>query len=141
LRSDGDAVGSAGPKGVDFTEFAPNAGAASGVDGVGVSTFGSGTHRAELEHIEKIEGGHLQVAGILHARLTTMQAVRRLWCRADHQGAMDAMQKAGEAAVLVDFLEATVERPELITLEMAAGVLPQLAPLLESRHRCAAASA
>jgi hypothetical protein len=54
---------------------------------------------------------------------------------------MDAMQKAGEAAVLVDFLEATVERPELITLEMAAGVLPQLAPLLESRHRCAATSA
>jgi hypothetical protein len=62
-----------------------------------------------------------------------------LWCRGDHRGAMDAMQKAGEAAVLVDFLEATVERPELITLEIAAGLLPQLAPLLESRHRCAAA--
>jgi hypothetical protein len=75
LRTDGDAVGSAGPKGLDFTEFAPKVGAASGVGGVGVSSFDSGAHRAELEHIELMEGGHLQVAGILQARLTTMQAV------------------------------------------------------------------
>mmetsp|Transcript_30519 Transcript_30519/g.58761 ORF Transcript_30519/g.58761 Transcript_30519/m.58761 type:complete len:832 (-) Transcript_30519:112-2607(-) len=115
--------------GLDMNSFMPAA-LAKGASGGGSGT----TRREEHEMIDRMMAPHSTLTAILSTRMVNLQAVRMFWSRNDTRGTIEALRKAGESSVVVDFLEATEESPDFFTLEAAAGILPLLGELLESEH-------
>lgn len=83
-------------------------------------------------------GQHATMSTIMQSRLTNLAVVRTFWARNDLKGAIEAMDKMGDHALLVDVLGTMAQRSDVFTLELAAQAMPLLGELLTSQHdRCA----
>ncbi|KAG9137363.1 hypothetical protein Leryth_017702 [Lithospermum erythrorhizon] len=93
---------------------------------------------SEEDAIRYLMEQHDQFIGSMHSRLAKLQAVRIYWQRHDIRGALSAMEKMADHAVLADVLGLLMERTDTVTLEICTSLLPLLAGLLESdmeRHQ------
>nr|DAD32704.1 TPA_asm: hypothetical protein HUJ06_011555 [Nelumbo nucifera] len=75
---------------------------------------------------------HDQFVGSMQSRLTKLQVVRRYWERNDVKGAISAMDKMSDHAVVADVISILAEKMDMVTLEICACLLPLLTGLLES---------
>ncbi|XP_057478052.1 katanin p80 WD40 repeat-containing subunit B1 homolog KTN80.3-like isoform X1 [Actinidia eriantha] len=75
---------------------------------------------------------HDQFVGSLQSRLGKLQIVHRFWERHDVRGAIGAMEKMADHAVLADVISFLTEKPDIISLEICTSLLPLLTGLLES---------
>lgn len=92
---------------------------------------------SDAELIESLMGQHTTMSTIMQSRLTNLAVVRTFWARNDLTGAIEAMEKMGDHALLVDVLGTMAHRTDVFTLELAAQALPLLHDLLTSQHdRC-----
>ena len=121
-----------GAIGLDFAAFVPGAASASPAAAPTVD---------EAKVLAKLGGPDgATVSGILSARLTSLQVARAFWARGDVRGAAEALGKSGDPSVVVDVVSAVMEAPQVaggedtLTLELAAALLPLVAPLLQSPH-------
>ncbi|GAA0160989.1 hypothetical protein LIER_17414 [Lithospermum erythrorhizon] len=93
---------------------------------------------SEEDAISDMMEQHDQFIGSMHSRLAKLQAVRRYWQRHDIRGALSAMEKMADHAVLADVLGLLMEKMDIVTLEICTSLLPLLGGLLESdvdRHQ------
>eukprot|EP00238_Polyblepharides_amylifera_P000166 CAMPEP_0196573322 /NCGR_PEP_ID=MMETSP1081-20130531/3235_1 /TAXON_ID=36882 /ORGANISM="Pyramimonas amylifera, Strain CCMP720" /LENGTH=893 /DNA_ID=CAMNT_0041890983 /DNA_START=174 /DNA_END=2855 /DNA_ORIENTATION=- len=116
---------SPGPLGLDFNAFLPHTGAPASA---------KSSLPSDSELLDKMTAPHSTVCSILIARLTNLQAIRGVWARGNTLATLEAVGRARDASVLVDFLEAAEDCPETQTLEMSAGLAPHLSELLHSEH-------
>ncbi|XP_077231381.1 katanin p80 WD40 repeat-containing subunit B1 homolog KTN80.4-like isoform X2 [Tasmannia lanceolata] len=80
-----------------------------------------------------------QFLASMHSRLTKLQVVRRFWERNDVKGAINALEKMSDHAVLADVVGILMEKSDIVTLDICTCLLPPLTSLLESnmdRHIC-----
>ncbi|XP_039001770.1 katanin p80 WD40 repeat-containing subunit B1 homolog KTN80.4-like isoform X2 [Hibiscus syriacus] len=75
---------------------------------------------------------HDQFIGSMQSRLAKLQVVRRLWERNDIKGAINAMEKMADHAVLADVISIITEKMDIVTLEICTCLLPLLSGLLGS---------
>lgn len=81
---------------------------------------------------------HAHFVGSMQSRLGKLQIVHRYWERHDVRGAIGAMEKIADHAVLADVISFLTEKPDIITLDICTCLLPLLTGLLESsmdRHQ------
>eukprot|EP01018_Ginkgo_biloba_P024243 Gb_06352 [translate_table: standard] len=82
--------------------------------------------------IEDLMEQHNSLTSNLQTRLTKLQVIRQFWERNDPKGAIEAMGKMGDHAVLVDVISVLIDRSEVFTLEICTVILPLLTLLLGS---------
>ncbi|KAK2635130.1 hypothetical protein Ddye_029922 [Dipteronia dyeriana] len=75
---------------------------------------------------------HDQFVSSMQSRLAKLQAVYRYWQRNDIKGAISAMQKMADHAVLADVMSIVSEKIDIVTLDICTCLLPLLTGLLES---------
>ncbi|XP_044493295.1 katanin p80 WD40 repeat-containing subunit B1 homolog KTN80.4-like isoform X2 [Mangifera indica] len=75
---------------------------------------------------------HDQFVSCMQSRLAKLQAVSRYWERNDFKGAISAMQKMADHAVLADVISIVTEKIDIVTLDICTCLLPLLSGLLES---------
>ncbi|KAJ4709976.1 Katanin p80 WD40 repeat-containing subunit B1-like [Melia azedarach] len=75
---------------------------------------------------------HDQFVSSMQSRLAKLQAVYRYWERNDVKGAISAVQKMADHAVLADVMSIVTEKIDIVTLDICTCLLPLLAGLLES---------
>ncbi|KAK3189174.1 hypothetical protein Dsin_028735 [Dipteronia sinensis] len=75
---------------------------------------------------------HDQFVSSMQSRLAKLQAVYRYWQRNDVKGAISAMQKMADHAVLADVMSIVSEKIDIVTLDICTCLLPLLTGLLES---------
>ncbi|XP_042507277.1 katanin p80 WD40 repeat-containing subunit B1 homolog KTN80.4-like isoform X2 [Macadamia integrifolia] len=75
---------------------------------------------------------HDQFVGSMQSRLTKLQVIRRYWERNDVKGAISAMEKMGDHAVLADVISIFTEKIDIVTLDICTCLLPLLTVLLGS---------
>ncbi|XP_009790404.1 katanin p80 WD40 repeat-containing subunit B1 homolog KTN80.4-like isoform X1 [Nicotiana tabacum] len=81
---------------------------------------------------------HDQFVGLMQSRLAKLQVVCQYWQRHDIRGALSAMEKMADTAVLADVISFLTEKNDIITLEICTCLLPLLVGMLESsldRHQ------
>ncbi|XP_047320142.1 katanin p80 WD40 repeat-containing subunit B1 homolog KTN80.4-like isoform X2 [Impatiens glandulifera] len=76
---------------------------------------------------------HDQFVSSMQSRLAKLQVVHRYWRKHDLKGAIGAMEKMSDHAVLADVVSFLMEKPEAVTLEICTCLLPLLNLLLESK--------
>ncbi|XP_052481468.1 katanin p80 WD40 repeat-containing subunit B1 homolog KTN80.4 isoform X3 [Gossypium raimondii] len=82
---------------------------------------------------------HDQFIGSMQSHLAKLQVVHRYWERNDVKGAISAMEKMADHAVLADVLSIVTEKIDIVTLDICTCLLPLLSSLLGSemdRHLC-----
>lgn len=89
---------------------------------------------SDAELIEELMGQHATMSTIMQSRLTNLAIVRTFWAKNDLKGAIEAMEKMADHALLVDVLGTMNHRADLFTLELCAQTLPLLGELLTSQH-------
>lgn len=75
---------------------------------------------------------HDQFTGSMQSRLAKLQAVHRYWERNDIRGAISAMDKMADHAVLADVISIVTEKMDVVTLDVCTCLLPLLSGLLGS---------
>ncbi|XP_047341054.1 katanin p80 WD40 repeat-containing subunit B1 homolog KTN80.4 [Impatiens glandulifera] len=76
---------------------------------------------------------HNQFVGSMQSRLAKLQVVHRYWDRRDIKGALRAMEKMNDHAVLADVIGFLTEKSDGVTLDICTCMLPLLNLLLESQ--------
>jgi hypothetical protein len=67
---------------------------------------------------------------ILSTRLSNIRQVRQVWKQESIKGSVEQLLSLRDSAVLVDILRIIVAKPSLVTLEVAAELLPLVGELL-----------
>ncbi|XP_038995936.1 katanin p80 WD40 repeat-containing subunit B1 homolog KTN80.4-like isoform X1 [Hibiscus syriacus] len=75
---------------------------------------------------------HDPFIGSMQSRLSKLQVVHRYWERNDIKGAISAMEKMADHAVLADVLSIVTEKIDIVTLDICTCLLPLLSSLLGS---------
>ncbi|XVF67074.1 hypothetical protein PTKIN_Ptkin10aG0091600 [Pterospermum kingtungense] len=75
---------------------------------------------------------HDQFIGFMQSRLAKLQAVHRYWERNDIKGAISAMEKMADHAVVADVISILTEKMDIVTLDICTCLLPLLCGLLGS---------
>ncbi|XP_022743815.1 katanin p80 WD40 repeat-containing subunit B1 homolog isoform X2 [Durio zibethinus] len=75
---------------------------------------------------------HRQFISSIQSRLTKLQVVHRFWERNDIKGAISAMEKMADHAVLADVMSIVTEKMDIVTLDICTCLLPLLSGLLGS---------
>ncbi|KAK8706554.1 hypothetical protein V6N13_050115 [Hibiscus sabdariffa] len=75
---------------------------------------------------------HDQFISSMQSRLAKLQVVHRLWERNDIKGALSAMEKMADHAVVTDVISIVTEKMDIVTLEICTLLLPLLSRLLGS---------
>ncbi|MBA0804318.1 hypothetical protein Gohar_003907, partial [Gossypium harknessii] len=75
---------------------------------------------------------HDQFIGSMQSHLAKLQVVHRYWERNDVKGAISAMEKMADHAVLADVLSIVTEKIDIVTLDICTCLLPLLSSLLGS---------
>ncbi|KAI3941728.1 hypothetical protein MKX01_018318, partial [Papaver californicum] len=76
---------------------------------------------------------HNEFLGSMQSRLTKLQVIRRYLERKDVKAAISAMEKMADHAIVADIISVLAQKPDIITLDLCAYLLPLLASLLESK--------
>ncbi|KAM7274571.1 hypothetical protein ACFE04_016437 [Oxalis oulophora] len=87
---------------------------------------------SEEDPIADILEQHGQFVSSMHSRFAKLQAVHRYWQRNDLKGAIGAMEKMADHAILADVMSIVNEKIEIVTLDICTCILPLLAALLGS---------
>ncbi|XP_052205024.1 katanin p80 WD40 repeat-containing subunit B1 homolog KTN80.4 isoform X2 [Diospyros lotus] len=93
---------------------------------------------SEDDVIADIVEQHGHFVGSMQSRLAKLQMVHKYWERLDVRGAIGAMEKMADHAVLADVVSFLMEKPDVITLDICSSLLPLLTGLLDSnmdRHQ------
>ncbi|CAN1325386.1 Katanin p80 WD40 repeat-containing subunit B1 homolog KTN80.4 [Linum perenne] len=85
------------------------------------------------DYIADVMELHGQFVSSMQSRLAKLQAVYRYWERNDVKGAISAMEKMADHAVLADVTSIITERIDIVTLDICTFLLPVLTCLLESK--------
>ncbi|OIT05485.1 PREDICTED: katanin p80 WD40 repeat-containing subunit B1 homolog isoform X1 [Nicotiana attenuata] len=88
---------------------------------------------ADEDTIAELMEQHNQFVGSLQSRLAKLQVVYQYWQRHDIKGAISALEKMADNAVLADLLSFLTEKIDIITLEICTCLLPLLTGLLQSK--------
>ncbi|GAQ80741.1 WD repeat-containing protein [Klebsormidium nitens] len=123
----GDRSRKEGPLGLDIKAFLPKSASKLAPDGDAASV-------SDAELIESLMGQHATMSTIMQSRLTNLAVVRTFWARNDLKGAIEAMDKMADHALLVDVLGTMAHRSDVFSLELAAQAMPLLGELLTSQH-------
>ncbi|KAG4209009.1 hypothetical protein ERO13_A03G168450v2 [Gossypium hirsutum] len=75
---------------------------------------------------------HDQFISSMQSRLAKLQAVHRYWERKDIKGAIGAIEKMADHAVLADVMSIAIEKMDIVTLDICTCLLPLLSGLLGS---------
>ncbi|KAE8671146.1 hypothetical protein F3Y22_tig00111990pilonHSYRG00012 [Hibiscus syriacus] len=75
---------------------------------------------------------HDQFIGSMQSHLSKLQVVHRYWERNDIKGAISAMEKMADHAVLADVLSIVTEKIDIVTLDIGTCLLPLLSSFLGS---------
>ncbi|GMI74734.1 Katanin p80 subunit 3 [Hibiscus trionum] len=75
---------------------------------------------------------HDQFVSSMQSRLAKLQAVHRYWERSDIKGAISAIGKMADNAVLADVMSIVIEKMDIVTLDICTFLLPLLSGLLGS---------
>ncbi|XWS63239.1 hypothetical protein CRYUN_Cryun06bG0078500 [Craigia yunnanensis] len=75
---------------------------------------------------------HDQFISSMQSRLAKLQVVHRYWERNDVKGAISAMEKMDDHAVLADVMSIVTEKTDIVTLDICTYLLPLLSGLLGS---------
>ncbi|MBA0556877.1 hypothetical protein Golob_026946, partial [Gossypium lobatum] len=75
---------------------------------------------------------HDQFISSMQSRLAKLQAVHRYWERKDIKGAIGAIEKMADHAVLADVMSIVIEKMDIVTLDICTCLLPLLSGLLGS---------
>ncbi|KAK8616182.1 hypothetical protein V6N13_017740 [Hibiscus sabdariffa] len=75
---------------------------------------------------------HDQFISSMQSRLAKLQAVHRYWERNDIKGAISAIEKMDDFAVLADVMSVVIEKMDIVTLDICTCLLPLLSSLLGS---------
>ncbi|XXG86877.1 hypothetical protein AAC387_Pa11g1701 [Persea americana] len=76
---------------------------------------------------------HDQFLASMQSHLLKLQIIRRFWERNDIKGAINAMRKMSDHAVIADVVSIMVEKSDIITLDICTCLLPLVTSLLESK--------
>ncbi|KAI8527811.1 hypothetical protein RHMOL_Rhmol12G0103100 [Rhododendron molle] len=93
---------------------------------------------SDKDAVTDIMDEHAHFIGSMQSRLGKLQIVHRYWEMHDVRGAIGAMEKMADHAVLADVISFLTEKPDIITLDTCTCLLPLLTGLLESsmdRHQ------
>ncbi|XP_059656196.1 katanin p80 WD40 repeat-containing subunit B1 homolog KTN80.4-like [Cornus florida] len=93
---------------------------------------------SDEDAISYIMEQHDQFVGSMQSRLAKLQIVQKYWDRNDLKGAITAMEKMADYAVVADVISFLREKNDAVTLDICTSLLPLLAGLLESgmdRHQ------
>eukprot|EP00249_Psilotum_nudum_P014278 c24748_g1_i1 orf=610-3012(-) len=82
--------------------------------------------------IEELMEQHTAFSNIMQSRLSKLQVVKHFWIKNDMKGAVEAMGKMADNAVLVDVLSILTDGSDAFTLEICTLLLPLLNGLLGS---------
>ncbi|XXG60478.1 hypothetical protein AAC387_Pa04g2379 [Persea americana] len=69
----------------------------------------------------------------MQSRLTKLQVIHRFWERNDVKGAITALEKMSDHAVVSDVVSIVLEKSDIVTLDICTCLLPLLTSLLESK--------
>uniref|UniRef100_A0A7N0RBQ6 Katanin p80 WD40 repeat-containing subunit B1 homolog n=1 Tax=Kalanchoe fedtschenkoi TaxID=63787 RepID=A0A7N0RBQ6_KALFE len=75
---------------------------------------------------------HDHFSNLMQSRLSKLQVVRRYWERSDLKGAISAMDKMSDPAVVADVISILIGKVDLVTLDICTLLLPLLTSLLEN---------
>ncbi|XP_044489612.1 katanin p80 WD40 repeat-containing subunit B1 homolog KTN80.4 isoform X2 [Mangifera indica] len=75
---------------------------------------------------------HDQFVSSMQSRLAKLQVVSRYWARNDYKGAISAVQKMADHAVLADVMSIVTDKIDIVTLDICTCLIPLLSGLLES---------
>ncbi|XVF44636.1 hypothetical protein PTKIN_Ptkin02bG0139800 [Pterospermum kingtungense] len=75
---------------------------------------------------------HDQFISSMQSRIAKLQVVHRCWERNDIKGAISAMEKMADHAVLADVMDTVTEKIDIVTLDICTSLLPLLSGLLGS---------
>ncbi|XVE93004.1 hypothetical protein REPUB_Repub01dG0152500 [Reevesia pubescens] len=75
---------------------------------------------------------HDQFISSMQSRFAKLQVVHRYWERNDIKGAISAMEKMADHAVLADVMSIVTEKMDIVTLDICTCLLPLLSGLLGS---------
>ncbi|KAJ8562926.1 hypothetical protein K7X08_031378 [Anisodus acutangulus] len=87
----------------------------------------------EEDTIADLMEQHNQFVGSMQSRLAKLQVVYQYWKRHDIKGAVSAMEKMADHAVLAELVSFLAEKNDIITLEICTCLLPLLTGLLDSK--------
>ncbi|KAI3982775.1 hypothetical protein MKX01_010258, partial [Papaver californicum] len=76
---------------------------------------------------------HNEFLGSMQSRLTKLQVIHRYLERKDVKAAFSAMEKMADHAIVAAVISVLAQKPDIITLDLCACLLPLLASLLESK--------
>ncbi|KAK6253150.1 hypothetical protein QUC31_014870 [Theobroma cacao] len=75
---------------------------------------------------------HDQFISSMQSRIAKLQVVHRYWERTDIKGAISAMEKMADYAVVADVMSIITEKMDIVTLDICTCLLPLLSGLLGS---------
>ncbi|KAI8929009.1 WD40-repeat-containing domain protein [Entophlyctis helioformis] len=87
-------------------------------------------HATDSDIADSLLFRHTSLQTILASRLANLRLVREVWSESNPKAALDVVLGLRDNGVLVDFLRILNLKPRLLTLEMAASLLPSLCELL-----------
>ncbi|CAH9088334.1 unnamed protein product [Cuscuta europaea] len=93
---------------------------------------------SDEDFISNLMEQHDQFVDSMQTRLAKLQVVCRYWQRNDIKGALGAMEKMADHAVLADVLSFMTKQSDIITFDICTSLLPLLSGLLGSnmdRHQ------
>ncbi|XP_021294027.1 katanin p80 WD40 repeat-containing subunit B1 homolog isoform X3 [Herrania umbratica] len=82
---------------------------------------------------ESLMQTHDTFLSTLRSRLTKLQVVRHFWEKNDIKGAIGALRKLPDHSVQADVISVLMEKMEILTLDLFAGLIPVLMGLLDSK--------
>ncbi|VFQ69587.1 unnamed protein product [Cuscuta campestris] len=88
------------------------------------------TSISDEDFISNLMEQHDQFVHSMQTRLAKFQVVRRYWQRNDIKGALGAMEKMADHAVIADVVSFLTKQPDIITLDICTSLLPLLSGLL-----------
>ncbi|KAH9274498.1 hypothetical protein BASA83_003131 [Batrachochytrium salamandrivorans] len=85
---------------------------------------------SESDVMEAMLSWHTSMEIILHARRDNLRLSREVWTESNPKATIDVLLRLRDHSTLVDFLRILNLKPRLLTLEIAAQMLPSLCELL-----------
>ncbi|GAV86938.1 WD40 domain-containing protein/Katanin_con80 domain-containing protein [Cephalotus follicularis] len=87
---------------------------------------------SDEDAIEDLMRQHDEFVSSMQSRLAKLQVVYKYWGRNDVKGAIGAMEKMADHAVLADVMGVVTQKIDIVTLDICTCLLPLLTGLLES---------
>ncbi|KAL2915671.1 Katanin p80 WD40 repeat-containing subunit B1 [Polyrhizophydium stewartii] len=88
------------------------------------------TPRTDSDIMDAILFRHASIENILSSRLSNLRLARDAWSETNPKASLETILAMHDNSVFVDFLRILVLKPRIVTLDMAAQLIPALCGLL-----------